>query len=80
MGKLKPVTFQYLKDSAKRENIGFIAEEVPDSFTTADGKSVVLMDIIGVLTSVVKKQQNDAADMQRQLKALQKQVAGLTAI
>jgi cytoskeletal protein CcmA (bactofilin family) len=80
LGKLKPVTFQYLKDSAKRENIGFIAEEVPDSFTTADGKSVVLMDIIGVLTSVVKKQQNDAADMQRQLKALQKQVAGLTAV
>lgn len=80
LNKLKPVTFQYIKDSDKRENIGFIAEEVPDSFTTADGKSVVLMDIIGVLTTVVKKQQHDAADMQRQMKALQKQVAALTAL
>jgi hypothetical protein len=80
LNRLKPVTFQYLKDDAKRQNIGFIAEEVPDSFTTSDGKSVVLMDIIGVLTTVVKKQQNDAADMQRRMKALQKQVAALTAL
>lgn len=77
LNKLKPVTFSYKKDQTKRQNIGFIAEEVPDVFATSDHKSVVLMDIIGVLTTVVQKQQKEAAELQKQVHTLQKQVASL---
>ncbi|MCL6457713.1 MAG: tail fiber domain-containing protein [Gorillibacterium sp.] len=77
LNKLKPVTFNYKADQAKRKNIGFIAEEVPDVFATSDHKSVVLMDIIGVLTTVVQKQQKETLDMQKQVKALHEQVAAL---
>ncbi|WP_151735260.1 tail fiber domain-containing protein ['Paenibacillus yunnanensis' Narsing Rao et al. 2020] len=78
LGKLKPVTFSYKADNGKQQNIGFIAEEVPQIFATSDQKSVVLMDIIAVLTTVVQKQQKDAEGMHKQLKALQSQVAALT--
>ncbi|WP_150275695.1 tail fiber domain-containing protein [Paenibacillus tepidiphilus] len=78
LGKLKPVTFSYKEDNGKQQNIGFIAEEVPQIFATSDQKSVVLMDIIAVLTTVVQKQQKDAEGMHKQLKALQKQVTALT--
>lgn len=77
LNKLKTVTFNYKADQAKRNNIGFIAEDVPHIFATSDHKSVVLMDIIGVLTTVVQKHQKEAIDMQKQVNALQIQVAAL---
>ncbi|OKP86035.1 hypothetical protein A3844_14880 [Paenibacillus helianthi] len=77
LNKLKPVTFNYKAENAKQQNIGFIAEDVPQIFSTADHKSVVLMDIIGVLTTVVQKQQRDAQDMRKQVNELQIQVAAL---
>jgi uncharacterized protein YlxW (UPF0749 family) len=77
LNKLKPVTFRYKKDESNRQNIGFIAEEVPDVFATSDHKSVVLMDIIGVLTTVVQKQQKEAAELHKQVQTLQKQVSAL---
>ncbi|MRN57169.1 tail fiber domain-containing protein [Paenibacillus monticola] len=77
LNKLKPVTFNYKAENAKKQNIGFIAEDVPQIFSTSDHKSVVLMDIIGVLTTVVQKQQKEAQDMRKQVNELQVQVAAL---
>ncbi|ACL75871.1 tail fiber domain-containing protein [Ruminiclostridium cellulolyticum] len=75
--KLNPVTFDYKNDSLKKHNIGFIAEEVPEIFTSEDCKSIAVMDIVAVLTSVVKKQQTETKAIKKQLAALQKQVAQL---
>lgn len=74
---LNPVTFDYRIDSLKKHNIGFIAEEVPDIFTSDDGKSISVMDIVAVLTAVVKKQQKETSAVKKQLAALQKQIAGI---
>ncbi|MCM3702366.1 tail fiber domain-containing protein [Paenibacillus macerans] len=78
LNKLKPVTFNYKAENGKKQNIGFIAEEVPTIFATNDHKSVVLMDIIAVLTTVVQKQQKEAGDMRKRVDALQAQVSALT--
>ncbi|AEY65537.1 tail fiber domain-containing protein [Clostridium sp. BNL1100] len=75
--KLNPVTFDYKNDSLKKHNIGFIAEDVPEIFTSDDCKSISVMDIVAVLTSVVKKQHSETIAIKKQLAALQKQVAGL---
>ncbi|WP_039837759.1 tail fiber domain-containing protein, partial [Paenibacillus sonchi] len=77
LNKLKPVTFNYKAENAKKQNIGFIAEDVPQIFSTTDHKSVVLMDIIAVLTTVVQKQQKEAQDMRKQVNELQVQVKAL---
>lgn len=77
LNKLKPVTFNYKEENGKEQNIGFIAEDVPNIFATSDHKSVVLMDIIAVLTTVVQKQQKEACDMRKQVNELQVQVAAL---
>ncbi len=77
LNKLNPVAFDYKAGNSKKHNIGFIAEEVPDIFTTSDRKSVALMDIIGVLTTVVKKQHKETTALQKQVTTLQKQVAAL---
>lgn len=77
LNKLKPVTFNYKTENGKKQNIGFIAEDVPQIFSTADHKSVVLMDIIGVLTTVVQKQQKEAQDMRKQVNELKVQVTAL---
>jgi len=74
---LNPVSFDYKGNSFKKHNIGFIAEEVPAIFTTSDSKSISIMDIVAVLTSVVKKQQSESAAMRKQLNTLQKQVTEL---
>ncbi|WP_019910205.1 tail fiber domain-containing protein [Paenibacillus sp. HW567] len=80
LNKLKPVTFNYKEENGKQQNIGFIAEDVPHIFATSDHKSVVLMDIIAVLTTVVQKQQKEAVDMRKQVNELQVQVAALAGI
>ncbi|MDF2521251.1 MAG: hypothetical protein K0R84_1879, partial [Clostridia bacterium] len=77
LAKLKPVSFDFKAHNTKKHNIGFIAEEVPDVFATSDHKAVSLMDIIGVLTAVVKMQQKETTSMKKQMKALEKQIASL---
>ena len=75
--KLNPVTFDYKNNSLKKHNIGFIAEDVPGIFTTSDSQAISIMDIVAVLTSVVKKQQTEMTAVKKQLNTLQKQVAQL---
>jgi len=52
---LEPVTFTYKFDKAQ-PHVGFIAEDVPELVATKDRRGVSEMDIVGVLTRVVKEQ------------------------
>jgi hypothetical protein len=45
---LSPVKFNYKADDAKKAHIGFIAEDVPRSVASSDGKSISLTDIVSV--------------------------------
>jgi hypothetical protein len=52
---LQPVKFRY--KAQKKQNLGFIAEEVPDLVAMDGRKSIAPMDIIALLTKVVQEQQ-----------------------
>jgi hypothetical protein len=54
---LNPVKFNLKADNAKKLHHGFIAEDVPQSVAGSDGKSINVMDIVAILTRVVKEQQ-----------------------
>ena len=55
---LTPVTYNYKVD--KEENyVGFIAEDVPELVAMKERKSLSSMDIVAVLTKVVKEQQEE---------------------
>ncbi len=53
---LNPVTFSY-KTNPEEQHVGFIAEDVPALVATGDRKGLSTMDIVAVLTKVVKEQQ-----------------------
>jgi hypothetical protein len=55
---LNPVEYNFKFDKERRNNIGFIAEEVPEIVGTRDKKSVAYLDIIAVLTKVIQEHQN----------------------
>ncbi len=52
---LQPVTFNYIKEPDET-TVGFIAEDVPDLVATASRKTLSSLDIVAVLTKVVKNQ------------------------
>ncbi len=70
---LRPVRFKY-KEEKDQENLGFIAEEIPELIAVKNKKSVRTIDIVAVLTKVVKEQQKmiekQGRDMQEQLNAM----------
>ncbi|MCL6458808.1 MAG: tail fiber domain-containing protein [Gorillibacterium sp.] len=66
---LNPVSFKF-KGSPRDRTLGFIAEEVPEIFSDGDGRAVSAMDIIAVLTSVMKDQQKALTRMQKQIASL----------
>jgi hypothetical protein len=60
LNEVKPAKFAFKDDSSKKENIGFIAEDVPDIVSSEDHKQVRYMEIISALTTkVVKEQQKE---------------------
>jgi Chaperone of endosialidase len=52
---LQPVKFRYKEQT--EENVGFIAEDVPDLVAVEGRKSIAPMDMIALLTKVVQEQQ-----------------------
>lgn len=58
------------KTSPDEESLGFIAEDVPDLVATNSRKSVSPMDVVAVLTKVVKEQQETIEKQQAALDAL----------
>jgi len=83
---LKPVKYNY-KDQQDDERVGFIAEDVPELVAMKDRKSLCTMDIVALLTKVLKKQQKTLdqsleiinqnratiAELKAELEALKKQ-------
>ena len=56
LAALAPVRFEYNNEPGE-EHLGFIAEDVPAIVATADRKGLAAMDVVAVLTRVVKEQQ-----------------------
>lgn len=62
---LEPVSFEYKTGSEK--HLGFIAEDVHDLVATEDRKGLSSMDLIAVLTKVLKKQQKQISKLEEAL-------------
>jgi hypothetical protein len=68
---LEPVTYEY-KTEPNDQQVGFIAEDVPDLVATPDHRALSAMDIVAVLTKVVKEQQATIEQLQHRLTNLEK--------
>ncbi len=66
LSRLEPVTFNYKLDH-NEQNVGFIAEDVPELVAYSDRNGLSAMDIVAVLTRVVQKQQQQIADLESRL-------------
>jgi hypothetical protein len=69
LNELNPVRFTYKSDRAD-EQVGFIAEDVPELVATRDRKGMSAMDVVAVLTRVVQEQQKALAGLQAEIKML----------
>lgn len=67
---LRPVTFTFKADPAKRTQAGFIAEEVPELVATEDRAAINPVTILSVLTRVVQLQQETIERLERRIEAL----------
>jgi hypothetical protein len=75
---LEPVTFAYT-GAPGDPRVGFVAEDVPELVATPDRKTLSALEIVAVLTKVVKEQQRAAQEQQRVAQAQQAAIAELTA-
>ncbi len=75
--QLTPVEFTYKDDPTSDHRVGFIAEDVPEIIAEADRKAVPVMDVVALVTRVVKDQQQTIEDqkqsIEQQKKTLQEQ-------
>lgn len=69
LDEMNPVAFNFRGDVDKT-TIGFIAEEMPNAVAAIDQKAISPMEIIAVLTSVVKDQRQAILKMQKQIELL----------
>jgi hypothetical protein len=71
LNELKPVKYNYIvaPDDPK---VGFIAEDVPDLVAVPDRNGLSALDIVGVLTKVVKEQQTTIERLNERLDQLEK--------
>jgi hypothetical protein len=70
---LTPVTYNY-KVESKEKHVGFIAEDVPELVSTQDRKSLSPMDIVAVLTRVVKDQKQTVENLEATVARLEAEV------
>jgi hypothetical protein len=75
IAQLNAVKYDYKGEPAFRPNLGFIAEEMPDSLASADRKSLSPFEVIPVLTRVVQEQQQKIDSLQLEVSELQKKLA-----
>jgi hypothetical protein len=71
--ELNPVKFKY-KVSSDEQNVGFVAEDVPELVATKDRKGMSPMDIVAVLTKVVQEQQKTIAELSKKMSALEREL------
>jgi hypothetical protein len=70
---LTPVTYNYKVDSNEK-HVGFIAEDVPELVAAQDRKSLSPMDIVAVLTRVVKDQKQTVENLEATVARLEAEV------
>jgi FtsZ-binding cell division protein ZapB len=63
---LEPVRYVY-RNSRDEEYVGFIAEDVPELVATNDRKSLAAMDIVAVLTKVVKELKAENEQLKKEM-------------
>lgn len=68
---LDPVQYRLKANPDERSCLGFIAEHVPSSVATPDGKAIIPDEIVAVLTRVVKDQQEMIEKLERKVNALE---------
>jgi hypothetical protein len=66
LAKLEPVTFNYEQED-QDQNVGFIAEDVPELIASSDRTGLSAIDIVAVLTRVVKLQQQQIVELESRL-------------
>ena len=71
--QLDPVEFAYKTDSQEK-HVGFIAEDAPELVATKDRKGMSSMDVVAVLTKVVKEQQKTIAQLSREMGAIKREL------
>jgi len=71
--ELNPVKFNY-KANSKEKHLGFIAEDVPDLVATNDRKGMSPMDVVAVLTKVVKEQPKTISELSKEMAELKKEL------
>lgn len=76
--ELNPVEFVYKDDPSGEQRVGFIAEEVPELVANQDRKSVPIMDVVALVTRVVKDQQQTIDSQRQSLADQQKTIHELT--
>jgi uncharacterized coiled-coil protein SlyX len=64
---LTPVKYVYKDDESKEPRVGFIAEDVPEIVANADRKSVPIMDVVALVTRVVKDQQQTIDEQKKSI-------------
>lgn len=74
--QLTPVTFNY-KVEPEETYAGFIAEEVPEIVANNDRKSLSSMDVVAVLTQVVKDQHKQMQYLKKSVEKMSNQLAEL---
>lgn len=75
---LNPVKFSYKLDPSHRDHFGFIAESVPDIVASPDKTAIHSIEIIAVLTKVIKDQQNTITNLATVVNQHQQQIELLT--
>jgi acetolactate synthase small subunit len=70
LANLEPVTFNYRQEQ-QEQYVGFIAEDVPELVANSDRTGLSAMDIVAVLTRVVKLQQKQIEKLEARLEARQ---------
>ena len=68
---LNPTKFNYRQDEEKKLRAGFIAEDVPDLLAAQDNKTISPLDIVAVLTKVIKQQQEELFSLKERLNMLE---------
>jgi Family of unknown function (DUF6519)/Chaperone of endosialidase len=71
---LNPVTFSNKKDTNARIHAGFIAKNVPDMISTDDSKAIRPMEIIAVLTAILKDHKNTFVNLTETINSQQAQI------
>jgi hypothetical protein len=77
LAALKPVHFRYKNET--EQQLGFIAEDVPDLVATDSRRSLVPMDFVAVLTKVVQQHDARVEELEKELSAKDKAIEALAA-